>query len=192
MMQVGFDEAGRGPWAGPVYAAVVVLPDQDDQYDLPGLDDSKRLTAQQRLILAAKIKTQASDYGIAFATVDEIDTLNIFNATLLAMQRAYHALNDPSCVQHALVDGLHCPDLPCASQAVVQGDQRYPAISAASILAKVTRDQIMLELDAAYPGYGFKQHKGYGTCLHRDRLKQLGPCAVHRRSFKPVKHWLSL
>lgn len=177
----GVDEAGRGPLAGPVFAAAVILP---VRWCLPGLTDSKKLNARQREELFAEICSKAVSVGIGCAEVGEIDSLNILNATLLAMQRAVSGL-DPV-PDEALIDGNRCPDLPCPARAIVGGDLSEPSISAASIIAKVTRDRIMMEMHEKYPDYGFDQHKGYGTRRHLEALERLGPCEIHRRSFAPV------
>ncbi len=178
----GVDEAGRGPLAGPVVAAAVILP---AHYTLPGLTDSKKLSAKRRTTLATAITQQALAYAIAQASVAEIDQLNILQATLLAMQRAVNALAlVPDVVW---VDGNRCPELAIPVQAIIRGDQTVPAISAASILAKVSRDALMDALDVQYPGYGLAQHKGYGTQAHREALTRLGPSPCHRRSFAPVQ-----
>ena len=178
----GIDEAGRGPLAGPVVAAAVVLaPDRP----IAGLRDSKQLSPAQRERLADAIRDSALAWAIGRAEPAEIDRLNILAATLLAMRRAFAGLNlRPA---HALVDGNRCPALPCECEAVVRGDASVPVISAASILAKVVRDAEMLALDADWPGYGFAIHKGYPTRLHLEALARLGPSAVHRRSFGPVR-----
>lgn len=181
----GVDEAGRGPLAGPVVAAAVVL--AADQ-PIAGLRDSKQLTPAQRERLAAQIRDRALAWAIGRAEPAEIDRLNILGATLLAMRRAVAGLAVRPA--RALVDGNRCPDLPCDCEAVVRGDASVPAISAASILAKVARDAEMLALDAAWPEYGFAIHKGYPTRAHLDALDRLGPCAVHRRSFGPVRRLL--
>jgi len=178
---VGIDEAGRGPLAGPVVAAAVIL---DPAYPLAGLADSKQLTARQRERLFSQIQQYSIAWAIGRADVAEIDRINILQASLLAMQRAVQALAvEP---QHALVDGRFCPALSCSAEAIVRGDQSVAAISAASIMAKVTRDQDMHALDTTYPGYGFAQHKGYGTPQHMTALQRLGPCPIHRRTFAPV------
>jgi len=178
---VGVDEAGRGPWAGPVVAAAVVLrPDAVP----PGLADSKVLTADQREALFADI-TRSADVGIGIADVDRIDRDNILAATLWAMVQAVTNLTDAPAV--ALVDGNWAPRLGCAVETVVKGDALSVSIAAASIVAKVTRDRIMTELCAACPGYGFAQHKGYGTHQHQDAIARLGVTVHHRRSFKPVR-----
>lgn len=181
----GVDEAGRGPLAGPVLAAAVVLaPDRP----IAGLRDSKQLSAAQRERLAQAIRARALAWALGRAEAAEIDRLNILGATLLAMRRAIQGLAvQPA---RALVDGNRCPEVPCDCEAIIRGDASVPAISAASILAKVARDAEMLALDAAWPGYGFAVHKGYPTRLHLEALAQLGPTAVHRRSFGPVRRLL--
>ncbi|MDH1522912.1 MULTISPECIES: ribonuclease HII [Achromobacter] len=182
LLTAGVDEAGRGPLAGQVYAAAVIL---DPSRVIDGLADSKVLTAVRREELALQIKEQALAWCIASATVSEIDSLNILRATMLAMQRAVQGLaNEP---QLALVDGNQAPKLRCTVQTVIKGDALVPAISAASILAKTARDADLLRLHALYPQYAFDQHKGYGTALHLQRLREHGPCAEHRRSFAPIK-----
>ncbi len=182
----GVDEAGRGPWAGPVFAAAVILnPDNP----ISGLNDSKKLSAQQRGDLALLIKANALDWFIASASVAEIDTLNILQATMLAMSRACKGLRISP--DHVLVDGNRLPtDLMYPARAVVKGDATVAAISAASILAKTARDADCLVLHKQYPDYGFNQHKGYGTALHQQRLEKYGPCDAHRRSFAPIKRSL--
>ena len=177
----GIDEAGRGPLAGPVVAAAVIL---DPARPIAGLRDSKLLSAPRREELAALIRERALAWAIADADVAEIDALNILEAPLLAMRRACDRLVPAP--DEALVDGNRCPVLGCAVRAIVKGDRDVPAISAASILAKTARDALLLEIDRRYPGYGFAQHKGYGTALHLAALTQLGPCPAHRRSFAPV------
>ena len=184
---VGVDEAGRGPLAGPVAAAAVILP---SQYDLPGLTDSKALSAKQRTQLEQEIKQIASAWAIGWASVAEIDTLNILQASLLAMQRACKSLHLSS--HQILIDGNHIPkNLPRPAHALVKGDRRIPAIAAASILAKTARDKACEELHDRYPHYGFNQHKGYATRLHLERLQQYGACPEHRKSFAPVRRVLA-
>ncbi len=185
LLVAGVDEAGRGPLAGDVYAAAVILP---PHYDLPGLTDSKKLSAKRREVLAEAIKNQAQAWAIASASVAEIDQLNILQASLLAMQRAVAQL--PVVPDSVQVDGNRCPQLPMPCYAVVGGDRLIAAISAASILAKTARDATLLRLDAQYPEYGFAQHKGYPTAAHLAALAQYGASAVHRQSFKPVKQAL--
>lgn len=178
----GVDEAGRGPLAGPVVAAAVIL---HPQRPITGLADSKSLNGKRREALDARIRSEALAWSLGRAEVEEIDTLNILQATLLAMQRAVAGLS--VLPQYVLVDGNRCPRLACPAQAVVRGDQSVPEICAASIIAKVARDREMIELEARYPGYGFAVHKGYGTALHLEALRKHGPTAVHRRSFAPVR-----
>jgi ribonuclease HII len=177
----GVDEAGRGPLAGPVVAAAVIL---DQRQPINGLADSKKLTALRREKLFDEIRAKALCCSIAQASVEEIDRLNILQATLLAMRRAVEGLRlKPNKV---LVDGNRLPDIGLPAQAIVGGDALVPAISAASILAKVHRDRWCLELDQLYPQYGFAKHKGYGTAAHLAALQAHGPCAEHRISFRPV------
>lgn len=180
----GVDEAGRGPLAGAVYAAAVIL---DPNQPILGLTDSKKLSAKRRAILMPEIQLKALAWSIAWATVEEIDRLNILQATMLAMTRAVEGLSvKPELV---LIDGNRVPkQLDIPAQAIVKGDLTEAAISAASILAKTARDADLLRLDQCYPEYGFAQHKGYGTALHLERLKQFGPCPEHRQSFAPVRH----
>ena len=179
----GVDEAGRGPLAGPVYAAAVIL----DPDNVPaGLDDSKKLSAQKREVLAEQIRQHALAWCIASASVEEIDTLNILQATLLAMRRACEGLSLPP--DQILIDGNRVPaGLRSPAQAIVKGDATVAAISAASILAKTARDADCDRLHVLYPNYAFDQHKGYGTALHLQRLQQWGPSPAHRRSFAPVR-----
>ena len=177
----GVDEAGRGPLAGPVVAAAVIL---DDERPIAGVDDSKRLSAKQRERLFDVIMGQALCVSIGQASAAEVDAINVLQATLLAMRRAVEGLRlTPIKV---LVDGNQLPRLPMLAEAVVGGDGRVACIAAASIVAKVTRDRLMTELDQTLPGYGFAQHKGYGTAQHMQALKRLGASAQHRRSFVPV------
>lgn len=178
----GVDEAGRGPLAGPVMAAAVVL----DPSAVPaGLADSKQLTPGRRKELAVRIRSAAVAWSVAWADACEIDTLNILHASMLAMRRAVLGLH--LAPEHAQVDGNRCPRLPCTVEAIISGDASVAAISAASILAKVARDEFMRELDGVYPGYGFERHKGYPTPAHMAALAELGPCPCHRRSFRPVR-----
>lgn len=181
----GVDEAGRGPLAGPVVAAAVIL---DPDHPIAGLKDSKQLTARQRETLAAEIRTRSRAWAVAWADHEEIDRLNILQASLLAMARAVAALTLQP--QRVLVDGNRCPPVPQPVDAIVKGDSTVPAISAASILAKVERDAAMCRLDLLYPGYGFAVHKGYPTAAHVEALERHGPCTVHRRSFGPVQRSL--
>lgn len=186
VLMAGVDEAGRGPLAGAVYAAAVIL---DPNQPIDGLADSKALTAVRRELLATQIQERALSWCIASASVAEIDSLNILRATLLAMQRAVEGLNHIP--QVAMVDGNQAPKLRCTVQTVIKGDALVPAISAASILAKTARDADLLRLHETYPQYGFDQHKGYGTALHLSRLREHGPCDEHRRSFAPVRKLLA-
>lgn len=182
----GVDEAGRGPLAGPVVAAAVILP---AKHRIRDLADSKQLTAEKRDQLFDKITKKCIAYGVGKATVDEIERLNIHYATLLAMQRAVEALHiQPEIVW---VDGLFCPTVLMPAKAIVHGDETVPVISAASIIAKVSRDREMIQYDQVYPGYGFAQHKGYSTELHQAALKRLGPTPIHRRNFATVAESLN-
>ena len=181
----GVDEAGRGPLAGPVVAGAVIL---DPENPIEGLDDSKRLSASRRERLFDEIQEKALAWSVASATVAEIDSINILQATMLAMQRAVDALLPTA--EHALIDGNRCPELSCPARAIVKGDSKVAAISAASILAKVTRDREMQLLDIKYPGYGLAQHKGYPSKAHIAALEMLGVTPVHRRSYAPVRKLL--
>ena len=174
----GVDEAGRGPLAGPVCAAAVILPFGTQ---IEGLDDSKKLSAKKRVALYDIIVERAVAYGIAFADVEEIERLNILGATFLAMNRAIAKLSIMP--QLALVDGNSCRGIELCSRCVVGGDGKCASVAAASILAKVTRDRLMLEMDALYPQYGFAKHKGYGTAAHYAALREFGPCPIHRPGF---------
>ena len=174
----GVDEAGRGPLAGPVYAAAVILP---RGLVLEGLDDSKKLTEKKREALFDPIREQAIAYGIASASVEEIETRNILNATFLAMNRAIEKLSPVPAL--ALIDGNRNTGITFPSRCVVKGDARCADIAAASVLAKVSRDRFMLEMAKQYPRYRFEQHKGYGTKLHYDMLREYGPSPIHRMSF---------
>ena len=174
----GVDEAGRGPLAGDVYAAAVIL---EDDTLIEYLNDSKKISEKRRELLFDEIKEKAKAWCIATASVEEIDSLNILQATMLAMKRAVEGLGiEPDM---ALVDGNRLPELSCPAQCVIKGDATSASIAAASVLAKVARDRYMRELDQAYPQYQFSQHKGYGTKLHCDMLRQYGPSPVHRRTF---------
>ncbi len=184
-MICGVDEAGRGPLAGPVFAAAVML---GPAHGIVGLADSKKLSARQRTALAARIRQSAVAWAVASASVDEIDTLNILQATLLAMRRAVESLQ--STPTEVLVDGLYCPAIAQPVRAIVRGDSSVAEISAASILAKTARDALMLELHVQYPDYGFDRHKGYPTPEHLRALRAHGASAVHRRSFAPVRSLL--
>ena len=181
----GVDEAGRGPLAGPVYAAAVIL---DAFSPVAGLADSKKLSEKRRDALAQEIKQHATAWAVATATVAEIDELNILRATLLAMRRAVQALSVVP--EEVLVDGLYCPDTGLSSRAIVKGDSSVAEISAASILAKTERDHAMLQLHERYPQYGFDGHKGYPTAAHLEALRRYGVSCEHRRSFGPVRKLL--
>ena len=181
----GVDEAGRGPLAGGVYAAAVIL---SADSDIQGINDSKKLSPLRRTELAKIICAKAKAWYVASATVEEIDKMNILQASLLAMKRAVEGL---ACAPHKiLVDGLHLPPVSCAGEAIVGGDGKVASIGAASILAKVMRDKNMLKLDEQYPGYGFARHKGYPTKMHLASLNNLGVSPVHRRTFAPVRKLL--
>jgi ribonuclease HII len=178
----GVDEAGRGPLAGDVFAAAVIL---DPERPIEGLADSKKLSEKRRDVLADLIRARCLAWSVASACVQEIDALNILQATMLAMKRAVEGLSlTPTGVQ---IDGNKAPKLSMPVQTIVKGDQSVAAISAASILAKTSRDKSLFQLHELYPGYAFDQHKGYGTALHLERLRALGPCPEHRRSFAPVR-----
>ena len=183
LLTCGVDEAGRGPWAGPVTAAAVIL---DPKRPIAGLTDSKKLSEAARDRLAPEIRERALAWAVAEASPEEIDRLNIREATFLAMTRAIASLSaKPGAI---LIDGNALPkNLPAPARAIVKGDLTEPAISAASILAKTHRDAQMKAFCAAHPGYGFSQHKGYGTAAHAEALARLGPCAIHRMSFAPVR-----
>lgn len=181
----GVDEAGRGPLAGAVFAAAVIL---DPARPIDGLRDSKKLSEARRNALAEQIKANAVAWSIAHCTEAEIDALNILQASMLAMRRAIECLNVVPTL--ALIDGNRCPVMPIRSEAIVKGDDKVPAISAASILAKTARDASLVALHAQYPHYGFDQHKGYPTALHLERLRQHGVSPVHRKSYAPVRQLL--
>jgi ribonuclease HII len=181
ILVAGVDEAGRGPLAGPVVAAAVIL---DPKRRIRGLADSKVLSPDRREELAVLIRERSVAWATGSADVDEIDRINIFHATMLAMTRAIAAL--AVAPEEALIDGNACPTLACRVRAIVKGDRDVKSISAASIIAKTTRDALLRELDKVYPVYGFAQHKGYGTPEHLAALDKHGPCAIHRRSFAPV------
>ncbi len=191
----GIDEAGRGPLAGPVVAAAVLMSPDYAESEVDGifsrLTDSKKLTGKSReeFLLILK-EAKPVEIGVGISTVAEIDEINILRATHLAMARATEAINPFP--EYALVDGLPVKGLSCSSMAIVKGDSKSMLIAAASVIAKVTRDSMMLELDEQYPGYGFARHKGYGTKIHMEALKTLGACLVHRRSFAPVREALGL
>jgi ribonuclease HII len=178
----GVDEVGRGPLAGPVVTAAVIL---DPANPIEGLADSKAMSESKRERLFDEIKTKALAWAIGRCEVEEIDEINILQATMVAMQRAVEGLSPKP--EHALIDGNRCPKLPCTAEAVIKGDSSVAAISAASILAKVTRDREMVELDKRYPGYGLAGHKGYPTKQHMSALQALGVTPIHRRSFAPVR-----
>lgn len=186
-LMAGVDEAGRGPLAGPVVASAVVL---NPRTRIEGLADSKKLTAKRRELLAVEIKRHSLAWSVAWADPAEIDAINILAATMLAMRRAILGLTvTPVKVQ---IDGNRLPNLRfdgrvLAGEAIIGGDDSVPAISAASIIAKTTRDRMMLELDKIYPRYEFARHKGYGTEVHRERLREFGPCREHRQTFAPVR-----
>ena len=186
-LEAGVDEAGRGPLAGPVVVAAVILP---NHFKLDELDDSKRLTALKRERLAPQIESQAVAYAVEFVEIDEIDQVNILQATLNGMQRAVENLKPAP--QRALIDGNRAPVLNCEVKTVVGGDRLVASISAASVLAKVYRDRLMLSMHDLYPEYGFDRHKGYPTAHHLERLKVLGPCPIHRKSFAPVRKAIEL
>lgn len=181
----GVDEAGRGPLAGPVYAAAVIL---DEARPIAGLADSKKLSEKRRDALALEIRQRAAAWAIAEASVEEIDSLNILRASLLAMKRAVQALSMQP--QEVWADGLYLPDTGLPGRAVVKGDSTVPAISAASILAKTARDEFMLRLHDRFPQYGFAVHKGYPTAAHLEALREHGVSPAHRRSFRPVRELL--
>lgn len=182
----GVDEAGRGPWAGPVSAGAVILSADDIP---PGIDDSKALTERRRAGLAVEIKARAVAWGVGFASPEEIEELNILQATGLAMCRAIEAMAVQP--KAALVDGNYRFKLPCEVETAVGGDGLSLSIAAASILAKTARDEIMVAMDAEYPGYGFASHKGYNAPIHQAALKAMGPCPIHRKSWAPIRALLS-
>ena len=186
MIIAGVDEAGRGPLAGPVVSAAVIL---DPNYKLVGLNDSKKLSVIKRKTLSDEIKTHSKAWSIGIATVKEIDDLNILGATLLSMKRAIKDLSGVP--EKVIVDGQFTPEIDVPCEAIIQGDATEESIMAASIIAKVERDMIMVELDKKYPHYGFSKHKGYPTKLHLQTLKKFGPCNDHRQTFKPVKTYLA-
>lgn len=174
----GIDEAGRGPLSGPVVAAACVL---EPGTEIPGLNDSKKLTPKKRDLLYDLVIERATDFAVGFATPEEIDSINILNATMLAMRRAIAALKEPA--DYALVDGNCIRDYPIPARAIIKGDSLSMSVAAASILAKVTRDRLCLEDDRQYPMYGFAKHKGYGTAEHIAALRTYGPCPIHRKTF---------
>lgn len=187
----GVDEAGRGPLAGAVVAAAVVL---DPENPIAGLKDSKKLSAPRREFLFGEIQLKSKAWGIGEASPKEIDQMNILQATMLAMCRAVEDLTTRlgTWPDKALIDGNRCPELPISAEAIIKGDAKEPAISAASILAKVTRDRQMMALHQLFPQYGFAQHMGYPTAAHFAALKEFGACDEHRRSFSPVRNVLAL
>lgn len=187
----GLDEAGRGAWAGPVSAAVVVLPPGEQNLKLlAGVRDSKKMTSRQRSFWAEVIHGTVSAWGVGFAEAGEVDEMGIVPATRLAMERALKACGCE--VQHLLVDALRLPQVNLPQDALIKGDMRSLSIAAASVLAKTARDDLMRQWDASFPGYGFLHNKGYGTAVHRAALQSLGPCELHRRSFAPVRARLAL
>jgi ribonuclease HII len=181
-LEAGVDEAGRGPLAGPVVVAAVILP---RHYELASLDDSKRLTARSRERLVPEIEGQALAYAVEFVEAEEIDRVNILQATLNGMQRAVDNLSPAP--HKVLIDGNRAPRLSCEVQTIIGGDRLIASISAASVLAKVYRDRLMLSMHDLYPDYGFDRHKGYPTAQHLECLKTFGPCPIHRKSFAPVR-----
>jgi ribonuclease HII len=181
----GVDEVGRGPLAGPVVAAAVIL---DPEKPITGLQDSKKMTQKKRELLSEEIKSKAFSWALGRAEVEEIDEINILQASLLAMKRAVEALNKKP--EMVAVDGLYTPDVKHEKIAIVKGDDIVPAISAASIIAKVARDKEMIGFDEIYPGYGFSSHKGYPTKQHLEALQKIGITKIHRRSFAPVAKYI--
>ena len=186
MIIAGVDEAGRGPLAGPVVSAAVIL---NPVVNLIGLNDSKKLSEEKRQSLSNEIKIHSVSWSIGVATVQEIDDINILRASLLSMARAIKNLSEVP--EKVIVDGQYTPEIDVPCEAIVRGDSIDESIMAASILAKVERDKIMLELDKKYPNYRFGQHKGYPTKIHLDALREFGPCIEHRQSFKPIKNYSS-
>lgn len=182
VLEAGVDEAGRGPLAGPVVVAAVILP---KNHDMVSLDDSKRLSEKRRELLLPQIEAQAIAFAVEFVDVDEIDRVNILQATMNGMQRAVEKLKPEP--HRAMIDGNRAPRLACEVKTVIGGDRIVASISAASILAKVYRDRLMMSMHHLYPDYGFDRHKGYPTAYHLDRLKVLGPCPIHRKTFAPVR-----
>jgi len=182
----GVDEAGRGPLAGPVVSAAVILKPRSN---LIGLNDSKKLSANKRKLLSDEIKIHSVSWAIGIATAQEIDDINILRASLLSMERAIKNLSEVP--EKVIVDGQFTPEIDVPCEAIVRGDAIEESIMAASILAKVARDKIMLKLDRKYPNYRFDQHKGYPTKLHMEALSEFGPCSEHRKSFKPIKNYLT-
>lgn len=187
LISAGVDEVGRGPLAGPVIAAAVILP---VKFHVQDITDSKKLSPKKRLLLAGVIRERALCWSLGRAEVEEIDRVNIFNATLLAMRRAVESLSIMPDI--SLIDGKWAPDLSCATKTIIKGDEIEPSISAASIIAKVERDKEMCDLHSTYPNYGFDCNKGYATAQHLDALDTFGVCDVHRRSFDPVRRALGV
>jgi len=189
----GLDEAGRGAWAGPVAAGAVILPAgmpvEGLLERLRGVRDSKVMTSRQRAVWAEQIRSAALAWGVGFAESHEVDALGIVPATRLAMERALTACNSPA--QHLLVDAVRLPGVDIPQQALIKGDARSLSIAAASVLAKTARDAVMIEMEETFPGYGFALNKGYGTAIHRAGLDEIGPCAMHRFSFTPVRERVS-
>jgi ribonuclease HII len=186
----GLDEAGRGAWAGPVSAGAVILPQQADLcIQLKGVRDSKQMTPRQRAAWAIKIRCTALAWGVGFASHTEIDALGILPATRLAMQRALAQLALPA--QHLLVDAVRLPAVALPQTVLIKGDVRCLSIAAASVLAKTARDELLVDWEEEYPGYGFARHKGYGTAVHRQALQLMGPCPLHRFSFAPIRELIS-
>jgi ribonuclease HII len=184
----GLDEAGRGAWSGPVCAGAVTLPHDPAVLErLSGVRDSKQMSRKARDVWAGRIRAEAMGWGVGFASNEEIDALGILPATRLAMERALVQCETGVNPQHLLIDAVRLPGVAIAQTALIKGDARVLSIAAASVLAKTARAQVMTELDALYPGYGFALHKGYGTKTHQEALLRLGPCAAHRRSFAPVR-----
>jgi len=181
ILVAGVDEVGRGPLAGPVVAAAVIL---DPAQPIEGLADSKKISEAKRNKLDIEIRQKALSWSLGRAEIEEIDEINILQASLLAMRRAVEGLSVQP--EHAQIDGNRCPELTCSSEAIIKGDQKVACISAASIIAKVARDAEMVEMDVHYPGYGFAAHKGYPTKVHMQALVDLGVTPIHRRSFSPV------
>tara|TARA_Y100000994_G_scaffold243834_1_gene242753 strand:- start:241 stop:801 length:561 start_codon:yes stop_codon:yes gene_type:complete len=186
LIKAGVDEAGRGPLAGPVVSAAVIL---NPQHNLVDLNDSKKLSASKRKILSEQIKIHSVSWSIGIATPQEIDELNILRASLLSMERAIKNLSEVP--EKVIVDGQYTPEITMPCEAIIRGDTKEASIMAASIIAKVERDKMMLELDKEYPNYGFHQHKGYPTKLHLQALRAFGPCIEHRQTFNPVKKFLT-
>ena len=184
----GIDEAGRGAWCGPVAAAAVILPANEQILNqLQGVRDSKLMSAKQRDLWANKIKEHALCWQVAMADHEEIDQLGIVPATRLAMQRAVEGLHPQA--EFLLIDAVKLPELKVDQCSLIKGDQKSLSIAAASVLAKTSRDALLIELSETYPQYGFESHKGYGTKAHRQHMNQFGPCEIHRKSFAPVKDY---